>query len=272
MIYPDLNKELENYKEHYFKSVDEVSCVVLSWENWEDTRLGVASIIQEKALLAKCGVKLKLIVVDNGSKDKSQEWLKEQAGIDKLILNDKNLGISAGRNLGLEHRSGKYVFSMDSDITVVRGSYVAMIKYMEAHPEIANLGADHLTTTNTYGEHTYQITDINHVLNDKATAKNIYGVWGIVDMCALTHYGIFRKEVFDKCKFSTEDVFGLPGWGAEDNDFAQQMRKAGFKIQSFSDIVYYHKRSASLSTFRNAKIDDGVQKRRAYYNKKWGFK
>jgi len=41
-------------------------------------------------------------VVDNGSKDGTQEWLKENIDEDKLILNEKNVGISKASNQAVD--------------------------------------------------------------------------------------------------------------------------------------------------------------------------
>lgn len=61
--------------------------------------------------------KLEIILVDDGSTDKSLEiekkWQKKDSRI--ILLNQKNKGSGPARNLGLKKATGKYVMFVDSD-------------------------------------------------------------------------------------------------------------------------------------------------------------
>ena len=58
-----------------------------------------------------------LILVDDGSKDGSGEICESYAHMDcrVLVIHQKNAGISAARNTGLEHAAGMFVLFMDDD-------------------------------------------------------------------------------------------------------------------------------------------------------------
>lgn len=58
-----------------------------------------------------------LILVDDGSKDKSLEICHEYAGSDTRIrvIHQENAGPGIARNVGLEYANGKYVVFIDSD-------------------------------------------------------------------------------------------------------------------------------------------------------------
>ena len=60
---------------------------------------------------------LEIIVVDDGSTDDSGVLLREYSQRDNRIrvITQKNQGLSAARNTGLEHSSGEYVVFLDSD-------------------------------------------------------------------------------------------------------------------------------------------------------------
>lgn len=60
---------------------------------------------------------LEIIVVDDGSTDGSGVLLREYSQRDNRIrvITQKNQGLSAARNTGLEHSSGEYVVFLDSD-------------------------------------------------------------------------------------------------------------------------------------------------------------
>lgn len=57
-----------------------------------------------------------------------------------LVRNERNLGITASLNVGLEMAKGKYIARMDSDDISYRNRFESQYKYMEKHPEIDVLG------------------------------------------------------------------------------------------------------------------------------------
>ncbi len=87
-----------------------------------------------------------LIVVDNGSRDGSVEFLRDcrQRGIlDKLLLLETNQGISAGYNLGFaaaDPRS-EYVMKLDSDMKLLTPGWLAeAIDFLSANRDVGFAG------------------------------------------------------------------------------------------------------------------------------------
>jgi GT2 family glycosyltransferase len=71
-----------------------------------------------------------IIVVDNGSNDGSIEFIKMFEGI-KLIENDRNLGYSQGKNIGIKKSKGEYILLMDNDILVPKKNLLShLMKWM----------------------------------------------------------------------------------------------------------------------------------------------
>ena len=60
---------------------------------------------------------LEIILVDDGSKDASGNICDEFAGNDMRIraIHQKNTGLSAARNIGIDVAQGKYIMFIDSD-------------------------------------------------------------------------------------------------------------------------------------------------------------
>ena len=57
-----------------------------------------------------------IIVVDDGSKDGTKEWVKKKYPNIKYIY-QKNSGVSSARNKGIKTAQGKYISFLDSDDT-----------------------------------------------------------------------------------------------------------------------------------------------------------
>lgn len=70
-----------------------------------------------RSILAQTWTDFELIAIDDGSTDRSIAILEEACGTDPRvrIFRQENRGLSAARNLGLRHASGKFVYLFDSD-------------------------------------------------------------------------------------------------------------------------------------------------------------
>jgi len=73
---------------------------------------------------------LQIILVNDGSTDMSLEICESFARIDSriLIINQKNLGVSAARNRGIEAANGEYIGFVDSDDYLDNQMYEKLLK------------------------------------------------------------------------------------------------------------------------------------------------
>jgi len=84
-----------------------------------------------------------LLIVDDGSTDKSWEIVKSYEKLDKRITairNKKNLRISAALNKGLRIAKGKYIIRMDADDWSYPNRFEKQYRFMEEHSEIGVSG------------------------------------------------------------------------------------------------------------------------------------
>ena len=75
-----------------------------------------------------------LIVVDDGSTDKSREVLRRYEPRVRYIYQE-NRGPSAARNLGVRHAKGAWIAIQDSDDLCAPGHLAALHGYVQFHPE-----------------------------------------------------------------------------------------------------------------------------------------
>lgn len=76
---------------------------------------------------------LEVILVDDGSKDNSLQLCNEWVGRDKRVhvVVQANQGVSAARNAGLAHATGKYIMFLDSDDYMKPDMCAVMLSKME---------------------------------------------------------------------------------------------------------------------------------------------
>lgn len=74
-----------------------------------------------------------LVLVDDGSKDKSGLYCDELAEKDKRIkvYHTPNGGVTAARKLGAAKAHGEWIFFMDADDALIEGALRTMLKYSE---------------------------------------------------------------------------------------------------------------------------------------------
>ena len=94
---------------------------------------------------------LEVIVINDGSTDKSAEILLQFAQQDlrvRYIENEKNLGLIATLNKGIQLAQGKYIARMDADDIALPDRIEKQVDFLSLHPNIAVLGG----AMKTFGE------------------------------------------------------------------------------------------------------------------------
>lgn len=82
-----------------------------------------------------------IVVVDNGSKDRSIEHLQQQISGCRLVLMGCNAGFAKAVNQGLKQTTTNYAVLINNDAQVDSGAFTALHQAFEAHPRAAFLGA-----------------------------------------------------------------------------------------------------------------------------------
>ncbi len=95
---------------------------------------------------AKINLSYEIVVVDNASKDGSQEFLSNfKFSADwrtnfKFILNDVNAGFARAINQGIKNSFGEYILFLNPDVVVLPGSIEKMVDFMERHSKCGVCG------------------------------------------------------------------------------------------------------------------------------------
>lgn len=84
---------------------------------------------------------LSVIVVNDGSTDGSEEYLRAVADPRVSVLSQSNGGIGAARNAGLERCRSEYVALMDQDDISLPNRLLSQVAYLETHPDVVMVGS-----------------------------------------------------------------------------------------------------------------------------------
>lgn len=141
---------------------------------------------------------LEIIVVNDGTKDKSAEIAKEYAAKDSRIkvYDFKNGGLSVARNRGLEIATGEYISYLDSDDWLDTKMYETLLETaMKNEADMVKCG---IIETNGAAEEKITFSDVKIINNEQHKAfKNYFK--GI--LWTLAWNGLYKKELAKKVKF-----------------------------------------------------------------------
>ena len=227
-----------------------VSVVILNWNGENLLKKYFYSLVNQDFN------KFEIIFVDNNSKDKSIDAIKEINNNKinlKIVNNDKNYGTAEASNIGAKYCCGKYIFFVSNDMIFSKDLITNLNTFMEKDPKVGIATVKMLKiiddqksdTIDSCGGNvdflcTAQINNINKNLQSiKDHNKEIFFSFG----GAL----FIRRKLFEKINGYDERYFTL----TDDIDLCWRAKLFGYKIFYIKESYLYHRVSATLSETHN---------------------
>lgn len=216
---------------------DLISIVILSLDRLEKTRKCIAGIRMFTA------EPYEIILVDNGSQsaETKARLLELQSEDLSLILLRKNIGVAAGRQLGLEKSQGSYIVFLDNDMEVTPGWSTALISRLKKEKE-AGVACCKVILNGRVQLSGRQIVE----RNGKRFVDYGYDYlppthpWVVKEHpCDIVHGGatMFKREVFEKVAYDLRYFLGC-----EDLDLMLQIKKQGWLLVNCPEATVHHNR------------------------------
>ena len=192
-----------------------------------------------------------VIIVDNGSNDKSKEYIKSNSFNFPVVLieNSENMGFSPAVNQGILQAKNEFVFSLNNDTEVRKGSIKALVDLISSSEDIFSVQAKMLQYKNKE-----LIDDVGDEYNllawTKKTGENHksseYGeVKEIFSSCAGA--AMYKKSVLNEIGMFDDNFFAY----MEDVDLAIRSRISGYRNLLCPDAIVYHIGSATSGSRYN---------------------
>lgn len=191
------------------------------------------------SLLTSDYPQVQVVIVDNGSKDGSVEFLQEQYPGVKLVTFPHNTGFSVAVNAGITNSEGEFVALLNND-TVVEANWITeMVSVMKEHPEIGSTGCKMLA----YDDHSLldgagdgyrrgglpgRIGHRERDLGQFDASRYILGPCGGA--------ALYRRSMLDDIGLFDDDYFAY----LEDVDIGLRAQSAGYKCLYVPSAVMYH--------------------------------
>lgn len=182
---------------------------------------------------------IETVIVDNGSKDGSVEFLKENYPEVKLITFEVNTGFSPAVNAGIRGGAGEYLALLNNDTIIEPEWTEELVKALDEHPECGSVGCkmlayDDKTILDGVGDG-YRRGGlpgrIGHKEKDEGRFDQPRYILGACGGAA-----IYRKTLFDDIGLFDDDYFAY----LEDVDLALRAQSAGYKCLYVPTAIVYH--------------------------------
>jgi len=240
-----------------------VTIVMLTYNNWEYTKACLFSVRNWSDY-----PNLEIIVVDNASKDGSPEKLRELERQDErvqVILNDANLGVAGGYNVGLRAARGDYVILLNNDTFVTRGWVRDLIRPMQLDPQIGLSGP----LTNDIGNEqrvkiAYGTMPEMHQAARRFVRfrlRRTFEVGNLAFFCVA-----IRRSVLEEIGL-LDEVYGLGYY--EDDDYCRRAAQANYKLVVVDDVFVHHAHSVSFDKLGEERVEQ-MARNRVIFEQRWG--
>lgn len=196
---------------------------------------------------------VEVIVVDNGSKDGTCQFLSLHYPQIHLLVNDCNRGVAYARNKGLKHVQGSKVLFLDNDTVVNEEAISGLEIYLDEHPRVG-LCACRLVDRNNQVQDSFKpfpglwlkmknVLGINKSkVSDRDIPTSPFEPVYVIGACQM-----IRREVIERIGFLDEKIF----YGPEDADYCLRIVADGWKVMYLPQytIVHHWRRATNKKLF-----------------------
>ncbi len=150
---------------------------------------------------------IQIILIDDGSSDKSGEICDEAAHTDSriLVIHKKNAGVSAARNTGLEHAVGEYIMFCDSD------DYPEP-QWCEKMLELAILFPNHLPLSNYFreslGTSSTNFSEKCNKINRTLPPSELFALYEL-ELINIPWNKIYRRDIIQNASLRFNEALSL---------------------------------------------------------------
>jgi GT2 family glycosyltransferase len=194
-----------------------VSIVILNFNREIETCRLISSILKQTY------TNYEIIILDNGSKNSSIEYIKNYNNNLKIILLDKNYGCPGGRNLSIKYCKGEYILFCDNDGILHQEALKNSLELILTDPYISVIGGV-----------VKEFENINEVDTNCKLENNFFNSSIFVGTLSL-----HTKSSFTDISYYPDNYY----YGAEETYLSYRILDSGYKILVSDNFMIWHKKS-----------------------------
>lgn len=210
-----------------------ISILIVTWNRKDDTIAAVRSAYSQGY------ERFEVIVVDNGSSDGTREALSKIYPEVKVIPLEINIGISAGRNVGIRAAQGDIIVCLDSDARFSYDMLESTVQRFKSEPALG------IINSKIVDPETLELSDgPGWVYSEKQKQyqDTEFYSWSFSEGGAA-----IRKELIDRVGPFWDVLF----FGCEGQELSLRAWDSGYKVLYYPKSVVYHRASPRMRTNEN---------------------
>lgn len=212
---------------------------------------------------------MEVIVLDNGSKDRCKEVIKEFLPKIKYLQNEVNEGFTKGYNKAISYSKGQYVLMLNSDIEVLEGSLTQMLLAAQKYGEKAVLGGRLYFPDMSDQDSVFYLPTVSGAFKEYFLAqKGSYFMYlpkgedpvrveGLVMACFL-----IPEKVINKVGLLDEGTFIF----FEDIEYCRRLKKAGIPLYFVPLAKFIHHHGGSTKRLKSGEAYKLLTKGSRHYH------
>lgn len=217
------------------------------------------------SIISQTYKKLEILLIDDGSTDKCSQICNEYARVDSRVkvIHQKNAGLSAARNVGLEIAKGDYIGFVDSDDYIAQNMYESLFKIIKKTN--SDLAICNWINIDEYENNIYESSPIiDEILTQKQAFKKLEDEkwWYYV----VAWNKLYRSSIFKEIRYPI---------GKINEDLAvihEVFSRCGQVASTEKRLYYYVKREGSImdssTSIRRLDAVEALSKRYYFYKEK----
>jgi hypothetical protein len=236
------------------------------------------------------GGEAEVIVVDNGSTDKSVIALKRSHPEATIISNPDNRGFARANNQGYEISKGRYILLLNPDTIARNGAVGKLVRFLAEHPDVAIIGPRLLNENLTLQlpcrrsfPNLWNSMAYFSGLSRMFPKSKVFGGYHLTYLDATVNHEVdavsgacmlIRRDVVEQIGGLLDEAYFMH---FEDLDLCFRAKKRGYKVVYVHDAEVIHLKGRS-SKFRRAGVSSDffdsaqVYFRRNYRDRsRWGY-
>ncbi len=225
-----------------------IAVVILNWNGKHYLETFLPFVVQYSK-----GVNIKLYVADNGSSDKSIEFLKQNYKNINIIILKKNYGFAEGYNQALKNIDADYYVLLNSDVEVTENWILPIVNYMEENQNVAAVQPKILDYNNKqnfehagaaggfidkYGYPFCRGRIISKIEKDEGQYNDTVEIFWATGACMFV-----RADLYNENGGLDGDFFAH----MEEIDLCWRLKNKGYKICHFGNSQVYHVGGGTLA-------------------------
>lgn len=197
-----------------------------------------------------------VVVIDNGSTDKSSEVLAKFSDWVRVIKFKKNVGFSKAVNRGIKACNGELVFVLNNDTILLPNCLASIVEGAKNNPDYASFAPSIRDIADINQIHSAGLMFSNRGFGNRSNRHEFLKVDHPIDVFGPCGAGaVYRRKVLEKVGLFNEDFF----FYHEDIELSFRLQLSGNKCLYLPSAVLYHYGAATTRFFFRKKIKEVVK-------------